>query len=41
MVENFRRAMIKLSVVGQNVRSLVDCSELIPEPPAAVKKQAT
>ncbi|KAI5116828.1 hypothetical protein M0805_006240 [Coniferiporia weirii] len=41
MNENFRTAMMKLSVVGQNTRELVDCSELIPQPKAAVKLHAT
>ncbi|KAI5117417.1 hypothetical protein M0805_005477 [Coniferiporia weirii] len=41
MMENFRTAMMKLSNVGQDISKLVDCSELIPEPPALVKKDAT
>ncbi|THH03507.1 hypothetical protein EW145_g6201 [Phellinidium pouzarii] len=41
MMENFRTAMMKLSVVGQDTRKLVDCSELIPEPKPAVKLHAT
>ncbi|KAI5116829.1 hypothetical protein M0805_006241 [Coniferiporia weirii] len=41
MVENFRTAMMKLSNVGQDVTKLVDCSELIPEPQALAKQDAT
>lgn len=35
MVEEFKSAMTKLSMVGQNQEAMVDCSELIPIPPAA------
>jgi len=31
--DEFRAAMFKLSTLGQNVSTLVDCSELIPHPP--------
>lgn len=31
----FSDAMVKLSLVGQNVTELVDCSEVIPQPVAA------
>lgn len=41
MVNNFRNAMMKLAVVGQDTRKLIDCSELIPEPKPAVKLHAT
>ena len=41
MMFNFQTAMKKLAVVGQNVQKLVDCSDLIPKPPAAVKAHAT
>ena len=41
MVNNFKAAMAKLAVVGQNVNKLVDCSEVIPIPVPAVKKPAT
>lgn len=41
MMENFRNAMMKLAVVGQNTNKLIDCSELIPEPKSAARKQAT
>ena len=41
MVTNFRNAMMKLAVVGQDTRKLIDCSELIPEPKPAVKLHAT
>jgi len=34
MSEAFKGAMAKLSVVGQNPADLVDCSDLIPIPPA-------
>ncbi|EJD02559.1 manganese peroxidase 3 [Fomitiporia mediterranea MF3/22] len=41
MVENFRNAMKKLSVVGQDTSKLVDCSDLIPEAKPATKEHAT
>ncbi|KAI5117136.1 hypothetical protein M0805_008255 [Coniferiporia weirii] len=41
MMENFRTAMMKLSVTGQDTSALIDCSELIPEPPVAAKLHAT
>ena len=41
MMENFRTAMMKLSVVGQDTTKLVDCSELIPDPKPPVKAHAT
>jgi hypothetical protein len=40
MMSNFRSAMAKLAVTGQNVRELIDCSEVIPEPVPAVAKPA-
>lgn len=41
MITNFRNAMMKLAVVGQDTSKLIDCSELIPEPKPAVKLHAT
>lgn len=41
MMENFRNAMKKLAIVGQDTRNLVDCSEMIPIPKAFAKKLAT
>ena len=35
MMSNFKSAMAKLAVVGHNPNTLVDCSEVIPVPPAA------
>ena len=32
MMEGFRTAMAKLAVLGQDASTLVDCSEVIPEP---------
>jgi len=32
MAEDFRKAMAKLAVLGQNTSQLVDCSEVIPDP---------
>ena len=34
MQSNFKSAMAKLAVVGHNPANLIDCSEVIPEPPA-------
>ena len=33
MSSTFAAAMAKLVVLGQNVKSLVDCSDVIPQPP--------
>ncbi|KAI0633657.1 peroxidase [Trametes polyzona] len=33
MMATFKAAMLKLSVIGQDVRRMVDCSEVIPIPP--------
>ncbi|EIN09512.1 manganese peroxidase 1 precursor [Punctularia strigosozonata HHB-11173 SS5] len=33
----FKAAMLKLSVLGHNIEDMVDCSELIPEPPTLTK----
>ena len=41
MMANFKNAMKKLAVVGQDVSKLVDCSELIPVPPPATKAHTT
>ncbi|THG98528.1 hypothetical protein EW145_g7412, partial [Phellinidium pouzarii] len=38
---NFFTAMMKLSNVGQDVNSLIDCSELIPSLAVLTKKEAT
>lgn len=35
------QSMAKLAVIGQDVKTLVDCSEVIPEPVVAVNKPAT
>lgn len=32
----FKAAMLKLSVLGQNMDNMIDCSEVIPIPPALV-----
>ena len=38
MMSNFQSAMAKLAVVGQNVNSLIDCSDVIPQatPPLGI-----
>jgi hypothetical protein len=41
MMDNFKSAMAKLAVVGQDVSKLIDCSEVIPEPVPPVSKPAT
>jgi len=41
MMTNFKNAMAKLAVVGQNTAELVDCSEVIPTPVPPVAKPAT
>lgn len=35
MVSKFEAVMSKLAALGHNPRDLVDCSEVIPVPPAA------
>lgn len=40
MMNNFRTAMAKLAVTGQNVNQLIDCSEVIPTPKPPVAKAA-
>ena len=32
MTSEFKKAMAKLAVLGQDISQMVDCSELIPEP---------
>ena len=32
MASEFKKAMAKLAVLGQDVSKMVDCSELIPKP---------
>lgn len=34
MVSAFEKAFVKLSLLGQNQKDMVDCSEVIPQPPA-------
>lgn len=34
MASSFKAAMAKLAVLGQNTANMVDCSEVIPVPPA-------
>ena len=41
MMSNFKSAMAKLAVVGQDVNSLVDCSDVIPQPVAPLGVPAT
>ena len=41
MTANFKAAMEKLAVVGQNTRKLIDCSEAVPAAKPAVNKPAT
>ncbi|KAL5528768.1 GP1_9 [Sanghuangporus sanghuang] len=41
MMVNFRRALAKLAVVGQDVKKLVDCSDIIPQPTVLLNKRAT
>ena len=41
MQSNFKSAMAKLAVTGQNVRKLVDCSDVVPIPKPPVAKPAT
>ena len=35
MVAKFETVMAKLAIVGQNPNNLIDCSDVIPVPPAA------
>jgi len=41
MMNNFKTAMAKLAVTGQNVGKLIDCSEAIPVPKPPVGKATT
>ena len=40
MVQRFEAAMAKMTVLGNNVSSLVDCSEVIPVPKPAASQVA-
>jgi cytochrome c peroxidase len=41
MMSDFAKAMKKMAVIGQDVRKLVDCSDVIPKPKPAVRKPAS
>ena len=41
MMSNFKSAMAKLAVVGQNTKELVDCSDVIPQATPPLGKPAT
>ncbi|GJE85394.1 manganese peroxidase isoform 2 [Phanerochaete sordida] len=41
MAASFRAAMAKLAVLGHNRNSLIDCSDVVPQPKPAVNKPAT
>ena len=41
MMSNFKSAMAKLAVVGQNIRQLVDRSDVNPQPKAPLGISAT
>ncbi|PSR99454.1 hypothetical protein PHLCEN_2v4133 [Hermanssonia centrifuga] len=41
MAASFKSAMAKLAVLGHNRNSLIDCSDVVPVPKAAVKTPAT
>ncbi|GJE85328.1 manganese peroxidase isoform 4 [Phanerochaete sordida] len=41
MASSFRAAMSKLAVLGHNRNSLIDCSDVVPQPKPAVNKPAT
>jgi len=41
MASNFKNAMAKLAVTGQDTSKLIDCSEAVPAPRAAAPKAAT
>ena len=40
MVKRFEAAMAKMTVLGNNVRTLTDCSEVIPVPKPAASQVA-
>ena len=40
MVQRFEQAMAKMTVLGNNVRTLTDCSEVIPVPKPAASNVA-
>ena len=40
MISKFEKAMAKLSILGQNPFTLVDCSEVIPIPSTAKSQSA-
>ncbi|GJE86712.1 manganese peroxidase isoform 4 [Phanerochaete sordida] len=41
MAASFRAGMAKLAVLGHNRNSLIDCSDVVPQPKPAVNKPAT
>ena len=41
MAQSFKAAMSKLAILGHSRNSLIDCSEVVPEPKPAVKKPAS
>ena len=41
MANSFKKAMFRLSIVGQDIDQLVDCSDLIPIPPPPRKAHTT
>ncbi|TDL19682.1 manganese peroxidase 3 [Rickenella mellea] len=41
MQKNFRTAMAKMAITGQDRRRLYDCSEAIPQPKSFIKKSAS
>ncbi|GJE87952.1 manganese peroxidase [Phanerochaete sordida] len=41
MAASFRAAMAKLAVLGHNRNSLIDCSDVVPQPKPAVNKPAS
>ena len=41
MMANFKSAMAKLAVVGQDVERLIDCSDVIPQATPPLGKPAT
>ena len=40
MVQRFTAAMAKMAVLGQDVSTLTDCSDVIPKPPVLASKVA-
>ncbi|KAL5523458.1 hypothetical protein ACEPAG_7631 [Sanghuangporus baumii] len=41
MMNNFKRAMQKMAIIGHNADDLVDCTEVLPQPVPPVRKPAT